>query len=396
MPIGEPHISPTAEAGFAIYVHWPFCAAKCPYCDFNSHVRHHAIDQARFLKAFEKELAFFAKKTSGRLVTSIFFGGGTPSLMDPETISGILDAIRKNWNLANQIEITMEANPQSVDAARFSAYHAAGVNRVSLGLQSLDDEVLKFLGRLHNANEALAAVEIAKDTFPRVSFDMIYARPKQSLKSWETELTQAISHATDHLSLYQLTIEEGTPFYGLHKAGKFKTLDEGLSADLYELTQQVCNDAGLMAYETSNHARHGEESRHNTTYWRYGEYVGVGPGAHGRIFNINNGHRYATETEKHPETWLERVETSGHGLTVQDQLSPEEQAQEFLMMGLRLKDGIDPNIYEQFAGKPLDPKKLEPMIQDGLLAYERGEVTKLQTTQRGGLLLNAITSALLA
>ena len=262
--------------GFGVYVHWPFCAAKCPYCDFNSHVRHQPVDQQRFAAAFATELATMRARTGPREVTSIFLGGGTPSLMKPETVAAVLDAVAGNWTVAGGAEITLEANPSSVEASRFRGYRAAGVNRVSLGVQALNDADLRLLGRLHNVEEALTAIGLAREIFPRLSFDLIYARPGQTLDGWAAELEQAIGHAADHLSLYQLTIEEGTPFHALHAAKKLIVPDPDLAADLYAVTQEVATGRGLPAYEISNHARPGAESRHNLTYWRYGEYVGVG------------------------------------------------------------------------------------------------------------------------
>jgi len=329
----------TNEA-FGIYVHWPFCLSKCPYCDFNSHVRHAAIDEDRFSRAFVREIESTAARTPRREVSSIFLGGGTPSLMLPQTVGTILDAIGRSWRVAPDAEVSLEANPSSVEAARFAGYRAAGVNRVSLGVQALDDASLKLLGRLHSAREALDAVAIARRSFERYSFDLIYARPGQTPENWADELRLAIAEAAEHLSLYQLTIEEGTPFFGLHAAGKLKTPDETAARALYDVTQEVCDKAGLPAYEISNHARAGAECRHNLVYWRGHEYAGIGPGAHGRL-DID-GARHATSTEKRPEAWLMRVETQGHGLLTDDPLNREERADEFLLMGLRLAEGIDP------------------------------------------------------
>src|SRR6202142_994206 len=278
---------------FGVYIHWPFCLSKCPYCDFNSHVRHAAVDEARFVRAFLAEIAANAERAPGRAVTSIFFGGGTPSLMQPATVAAILDGIGRAWTVAPDVEVTLEANPTSVEATRFRGYRAAGVNRVSLGVQALDDEALKELGRLHTAQEALDAVAVARANFERYSFDLIYARPRQTPAAWATELKRAIAEAAEHLSLYQLTIEQDTPFFGLYKAGKLVIPDDYLGRDLYDLTQSICAGEGLPAYEISNHARPGAECRHNLVYWRGQEYAGVGPGAHGRL-NID-GRRYATE-----------------------------------------------------------------------------------------------------
>ncbi|HWC91867.1 MAG TPA: radical SAM family heme chaperone HemW, partial [Pseudolabrys sp.] len=303
---------------FAVYVHWPFCLSKCPYCDFNSHVRHGGVDEARFVRAYATEIAAAAARVPGRTVSSIFFGGGTPSLMQPASVAAILDAVAKHWRVAPDVEITLEANPTSVEAARFRGFRAAGVNRVSLGVQSLDDAALKELGRLHTAQEALDAVAIARANFERYSFDLIYARPRQSLESWAAELRRALAYAGDHLSMYQLTIEPDTPFFGLHKAGKLVIPNEDLARDLYDLTQAICVKAGLPAYEISNHARPGGECRHNLFYWRGHDYAGIGPGAHGRL--TIDGRRVATETEKRPESWLMRVEAAGSGLIVDEKL----------------------------------------------------------------------------
>jgi putative oxygen-independent coproporphyrinogen III oxidase len=294
-----------SDAGFGIYLHWPFCAAKCPYCDFNSHVRHQPVDQARFAAAFERELSHFAEMTKGKVVQSVFLGGGTPSLMEPATVERVLTAISDRWSMDPNVEISLEANPTSVEAERFRGYREAGVNRVSLGVQSLHDADLKLLGRLHDAATARRAIETARATFPRLSFDLIYARPNQTLAQWEAELKDAIALAADHLSLYQLTIEEGTPFYTLYHGGKLTIPDQDLGAEFYELTQKVTEAEGLPAYEVSNHAKPGAECRHNLVYWRYGDYVGVGPGAHGRLsVGVN---RMATSVERHPETWLEAL-----------------------------------------------------------------------------------------
>lgn len=378
------------EAGFGVYVHWPFCAAKCPYCDFNSHVRHQPVDQPRFVAAFAQELAEMRARTGARSVSSIFLGGGTPSLMEPATVSAILDAIAANWQVEPGVEITLEANPSSVEADRFKGYRAAGVNRVSLGVQALNDRDLRFLGRLHNVEEALSAVRLARSIFPRMSFDLIYARPGQSVAAWKAELEEAIGHAADHLSLYQLTIEEGTPFYSLRAAGKLTEADPDLAADLYEATQEVTAAHGLPAYEISNHAKPGAESRHNLIYWRYGEYVGVGPGAHGRF--IENGRRVVTFTEKHPETWLTLVEKRGSGVLGGELLTRSEEADEYLLMGLRLTEGIDVDRYEQLAGRPLDAERVADLREEGLLAPVGN--SRLRATPSGMLVLDALVADL--
>ncbi len=377
---------------FGVYVHWPFCLSKCPYCDFNSHVRHAAIDEARFARAFAREIETTAARTPGRQVTSIFLGGGTPSLMAPTTVGAILDAIGKHWRVAPDAEVTLEANPTSVEATRFAGYRAAGVNRVSLGVQALDDAALKELGRLHSAREALDAVAIARRAFDRYSFDLIYARPGQTAQGWTAELELAIAEAAEHLSLYQLTIEEGTPFFGLHAAGKLKTPDEALARALYDVTQEVCAGHGLPSYEISNHARPGAECRHNLVYWRGDEYAGIGPGAHGRL-DIG-GTRRAIATEKRPEAWLMRVEANGHGVITDDPLNSEERADEFLLMGLRLAEGIDPARYAALSGRALDPKRIAVLREEGAIMVD--EDGRLRVTQSGFPVLDAVVADLAA
>jgi putative oxygen-independent coproporphyrinogen III oxidase len=380
------------RAAFGVYVHWPFCLSKCPYCDFNSHVRHAAIDEARFAQAFAREIETTAGRTGGREVTSIFLGGGTPSLMQPQTVGAVLDAIGKHWRVAGDVEVTLEANPTSVEATRFAGYRAAGVNRVSLGVQALNDASLKELGRLHTAREALDAVAIARKSFERYSFDLIYARPGQTGAMWADELALAIKEAAEHLSLYQLTIEEGTPFFGLHAAGKLKTPDETLARTLYDVTQEVCASNGLPAYEISNHARKGAECRHNLVYWRGQEYAGIGPGAHGRL-DIN-GRRHATATEKRPEAWLMRVEANGHGVTTDDVLNSEERADEFLLMGLRLTEGIDPNRYAALSGRSLDESRIAVLRDEGAITVDADG--RLRVTQAGFPVLDAVVADLAA
>ncbi|MBN8936702.1 MAG: coproporphyrinogen III oxidase [Rhizobiales bacterium] len=377
---------------FGVYIHWPFCLSKCPYCDFNSHVRHAAIDEPRYLRAFQTEIAATAARAPGRTVSSIFLGGGTPSLMQPSTVGTILETVGKHWNVDPNVEVTLEANPTSVEATRFRGYRTAGVNRVSLGVQALDDASLKELGRLHTAREALDAVAIARQSFERYSFDLIYARPRQTPHEWEAELKLAIGEAAEHLSLYQLTIEPDTPFAMLHKSGKLVTPDDDTSRTLYDLTQEVCNAAGLPAYEVSNHARPGAECRHNLVYWRAHEYAGVGPGAHGRL-DID-GQRYATMTEKRPEAWLMRVESLGHGLITDDLLTREERADEFLLMGLRLVEGIDPARYESVSNRALDPKRIEALAAYGFV--ERGRDGCLRVTPAGFPVLDAVVADLAA
>ena len=380
------------QKAFGVYVHWPFCLSKCPYCDFNSHVRHAPVDEARYVRAFAREIETTAQRTGGREVSSIFLGGGTPSLMQPQTVGTILDAIGKHWRVADDVEVTLEANPTSVEATRFRGYRAAGVNRVSLGVQALDDISLKALGRLHTAREALDAVAIARSAFDRYSFDLIYARPDQTPQMWADELKHAISEAAEHLSLYQLTIEEGTPFFGLHAAGKLQTPDEATARALYDVTQDVCARHGLPAYEISNHAREGAECRHNLVYWRGAEYAGIGPGAHGRL-DIN-GVRHATATEKRPESWLMRVEAGGHGVVTDDILNSEERADEFLLMGLRLTEGIDPRRYQALSGRPLDPKRIALLHEEGAISVEADG--RLRVTKDGFPLLDAVVADLAA
>ena len=379
-------MSHAEREAFGVYVHWPFCLSKCPYCDFNSHVRHAPVDEARFVRAFAREIETTAARVPGREVTSIFLGGGTPSLMQPQTVGAVLDAIGKHWHVARDVEVTLEANPTSVEATRFRGYRAAGVNRVSLGVQALDDASLKALGRLHTAREALDAVAIARSAFDRYSFDLIYARPDQTPRMWADELKQAISEAAEHLSLYQLTIEEGTPFFGLHAAGKLQTPDEATSRALYDVTQEVCAREGLPAYEISNHARAGAECKHNLVYWRGEEYAGIGPGAHGRL-DID-GVRHATATERRPEAWLLNVEERGHGVVTDDSLNSEERADEFLLMGLRLAEGIDPKRYAQLSGRKLDPHRIAMLREEGAIAVDADG--RLRVTKSGFSVLDAV------
>ncbi|MEZ5810671.1 MAG: radical SAM family heme chaperone HemW [Rhizobiaceae bacterium] len=383
-------MEPAADPGFGIYVHWPFCAAKCPYCDFNSHVRHKTVDQPRFAAAFARELASYRARTGPREVTSIFLGGGTPSLMEPATVGAILDAVAANWHVPDGIEITLEANPSSADAGRFAGYRAAGINRCSLGVQALNDRDLRFLGRLHDVAEALAAIELARNTFARLSFDLIYARPGQTPEEWAGELETAIGYAADHLSLYQLTIEEGTPFRALAAVGKLVVPPADEAARLYEVTREVTCSRGLPAYEISNHAEPGAESRHNLTYWRYGEYVGVGPGAHGRF--VDTGRRVVTMAEKHPETWLEKVEADGHGMAEGEILSREQEADEMLLMGLRLAEGIDLARWSELAGRPLDGAVLAGLQEERLI--EPLGNSRLRATPAGMLVLDALVADL--
>ena len=383
--------SQNSEA-FGVYVHWPFCLSKCPYCDFNSHVRHQAIDETRFLKAFETEIATTADRIGPRTVSTIFFGGGTPSLMQPATVGAILESIGKHWNVSPNIEVTLEANPTSVEATRFKGYRAAGVNRVSLGVQALNDTQLKALGRMHTAQEALDAIAIARASFERYSFDLIYARPGQTEAEWREELARAISEAAEHLSLYQLTIEDGTPFAALHAAGKLAIPDPDLARTLYDVTQEITAAQGLPSYEISNHARVGAESRHNLIYWRYNEYAGIGPGAHGRL--VIDGTRHATSTERRPESWLMRVEASGHGIIEDESLSRDEMSDEFLLMGLRLAEGIDPKRYTGLSGRSLDEKRIASLASEGFV--ETTSDGRLRVTREGFPILDAVVADLAA
>jgi oxygen-independent coproporphyrinogen-3 oxidase len=382
----------TSDSAFGVYVHWPFCLAKCPYCDFNSHVRHEAPDEARFTRAIAAELTHVAGRTGARDVTSVFFGGGTPSLMKPETVSTILETIARHWTMKADTEITLEANPTSVEAERFRGYRAAGVNRVSLGVQALDDAALKSLGRMHNSAEALKAVAIAKAAFPRVSFDLIYARPDQTPEQWRAELKRALAEDVEHHSLYQLTIEDGTPFAALHRAGKLKVPDGDLARDLWDVTQETCEAAGFSAYEISNHARSGAESRHNLVYWRSGEYAGVGPGAHGRLNAL--GGRIATSTERHPERWLARVEAEGHGLVEDERLGAIERADEFLLMGLRLREGIERERFRSLSGRDFDAARVASLSEQGMI--ESTPDGRLRVTSEGFPVLDAIVADLAA
>jgi oxygen-independent coproporphyrinogen-3 oxidase len=388
--VGHSQANAGHRPAFGVYIHWPFCRSKCPYCDFNSHVRHGGIDQQRFVRAFMTEIAATAARVPGRTVSTIFFGGGTPSLMEPATVATILDAVAKNWGVADDVEVTLEANPTSVEAERFAGYRAAGVNRVSLGVQALDDTALCALGRTHTACEALHAVAIARRIFERYSFDLIYARPGQTPTAWRAELISAISEAAEHLSLYQLTIEPETPFAALQASGKLALPDADLARVLYDITQEVCAAAGLPAYEISNHARPGAECRHNLVYWRGHEYAGIGPGAHGRI--EIDGIRRATATERQPEAWLARVESQGHGLVTDQPLSRAEVADEYLLMGLRLAEGIDLNRFEILAGVPLSAIEIAHLARHGLV--ETTGAGRLRVTPAGFPVLDAVVADL--
>lgn len=378
----------------AIYLHWPFCKAKCPYCDFNSHVRE-SVEQGRWKAALLRELECMAQKTPGRTVSSIFFGGGTPSLMPPATAEALIQRVDELWKTAENIEITLEANPTSVEAGTFPDFKKAGINRVSLGVQSLDDAELKFLGREHKATEALKAVERARSTFDRYSFDLIYARPNQTLAAWEKELGEALKHSDGHMSLYQLTIEENTAFHHAYARGGFTLPDDETSAALYRLTEELLQARGLSAYEVSNYAKPGEESRHNLSYWKGDDYIGVGPGAHGRL--TLEGKRIATQTLKSPERWLENVEKSGHALEVWQEIDPHHEIEERVMMGLRLTSGIEHMRFEQQTGQALhssiNQEKCALYSKQGLLTDD-GHT--LRATLDGRLMLTSLTAELLS
>jgi len=377
------------HGGFGLYIHWPFCQAKCPYCDFNSHVVA-KIDQKAWEAAYLTEIERIGHETKGRVLRSVFFGGGTPSLMDPEVVDSILTKVRATWSMANDIEITLEANPTSVESGRFTGYRDAGVNRVSMGIQALNDRDLKALGRLHTAREAMQAYDIARNVFDRVSFDLIYARQDQSLADWEVELKQALGLAVDHLSLYQLTIEEGTAFGHRYAAGKLRGLpDDDRAADMYTLTQEVCEAAGFGGYEVSNHARAGDESIHNQIYWRYGDYAGIGPGAHGRL--TLGGQRFATEAPTGPLSWLGQVRKSGNGDSQRVPLSADEQWSEFLLMGMRLAEGVDLTRYPEARSSILS-SNIKKLVDIGMIAQDD---QRLQVTQQGRPVLNAVLRGLL-
>ena len=377
------------QGGFGLYIHWPFCEAKCPYCDFNSHVSR-SIDQRAWRDAYLKELHRGAAETEGRVLNAVFFGGGTPSLMDPDTVADILAEVRKLWPMANDPEITLEANPGSIEAGRFAAYRQGGVSRVSMGMQAMNDADLRRLGRLHTAAEARAAFDIARTHFDRVSFDLIYGRQGQTLADWQKELKEALTLAIDHLSLYQLTIEQGTAFGDRYARGKLRGLpDEDLGADLYSATQEICHAMGFPRYEVSNHARPGAESRHNLIYWRYGDYLGIGPGAHGRL--TLDGTKYATVAYSNPARWLKKV-AEGKPEKPREPLSRAERATEFLLMGLRLEEGIDPHRFEQIAGRPLDPGALAHLAEIGMIVQSKDRIT---VSDQGFMVLNAVIEALL-
>lgn len=379
------------NGGFGLYLHWPFCQSKCPYCDFNSHVAAE-IDQTAWERAYLSEIDRVAGETKGRLLNTVFFGGGTPSLMSPDLVATVLERITARWTTANDFEVTLEANPGSVEAARFQGFAQAGVNRISMGIQALNDEDLRRLGRLHSVAEARVAFDIARQQFDRVSFDLIYARQFQTLQAWEQELQEALSMAVDHLSLYQLTIEQGTAFGARHAKGGLKGLpDDDISADMYLLTQDMCAAHGMPAYEVSNHARASAQSRHNLIYWRYGDYAGIGPGAHGRL--TRNGTRVATQTPLAPQTWLDQVSRAGHGELARETIPAQEQAIEYLMMSMRLTEGSDLKRYQQLAGTELPPARIDDLIAQGVLAQADD---RIMATDQGRPVLNAVLRALMS
>jgi oxygen-independent coproporphyrinogen-3 oxidase len=375
--------------GFGLYIHWPFCEAKCPYCDFNSHVSR-TIDQHAWRDAYLIELDRAAKELPGRVLNAVFFGGGTPSLMDPDVVADVITRIKQLWPTGNDLEVTLEANPSSVEAGRFAAYHQAGISRISMGIQALNDTDLRRLGRIHTAAEALTAFDVARTAFDRVSFDLIYGRQEQTIQSWETELKQALNLAIDHLSLYQLTIENGTAFGDRYARGKLRGLpDDDLGADMYELTQDICGTMGMPAYEVSNHARDGAQSRHNLIYWRYGDYIGIGPGAHGRI--TVSGQKLATVCYSNPQRWLDGVR-DGTSEKPREALPRQDQANEYLLMGLRLKEGVSLNRYSDLLGKPLPEGKLNHLQDIGMLKRQNDQIS---VTDQGLIVLNAVLEDLL-
>jgi len=377
------------QGGFGLYIHWPFCAAKCPYCDFNSHVSRN-INHPAWREGYLAELRRAARETSGRVLRSVFFGGGTPSLMDPDVVADIMSEIYRLWPTANDLETTLEANPGSVEAGRFVSFRQAGINRISMGVQALNDEDLRRLGRIHTVDEARKAFDIARTTFDRVSFDLIYGRQKQTLTEWKSELNQALDMAIDHLSLYQLTIEQGTAFGDRYNAGKLTDMpSDDLGADLYEMTQDLCGEAGMPSYEVSNHARDGAQSRHNLVYWRYGDYVGIGPGAHGRL--TLNGHRTATECFSNPKRWLDTA-LAGETEKPRELLVREDQANELLLMGLRLKEGIDPRRFYNLSGRNINQKAIKELIDLNLIHAQKDRII---VSNQGFIILNAVLRRLL-
>ncbi len=381
-----------AHADLALYIHWPFCKFKCPYCDFNSHVRDR-VNHPAWRDAYLSEMRFYREKTGPRLLKSVFFGGGTPSLMEPATVAGVIEEADKLWGLPPGTEITLEANPTSVEAGKLRGFKAAGVNRVSLGVQALRDDALKKLGRQHSAAEALAAVRVAAEIFDRYSFDLIYARPDQSTADWKQELEEALNFAAGHMSLYQLTIEEGTAYHTLHQRGELKIPDENTAADMYELTQEITDRHGLPAYEISNHAKPGQESQHNLVYWRYGDYAGIGPGAHGRL--TMDGDKFATRAHKAPEVWMERVGRDRHGSHPFESIDFFKRGQEMLMMGLRLREGVSLDDFAKethtVVSQFLDTQRVQSLLNEGLIKVTEKSI---KATPAGRQRLNAVLACL--
>lgn len=387
---------------FGVYIHWPFCKSKCPYCDFNSHVSN-SIDHEKWTENYLSEINHVAQMTKGRTVTSIFFGGGTPSLMQPSTVEGILNHISKVWTIAPNIEITLEANPTSIEAQKFEDFKLAGINRVSIGVQALNNKDLKFLGREHDSNEAIQAIKTAAKIFDRYSFDLIYARPEQQINDWKNELHEALQYARGHLSLYQLTIEQGTPFYARHERGEFRIPEADQAGEFYEVTQEILNNANMPAYEISNHAVKGQESSHNLTYWRYGDYAGIGPGAHGRL-SLPNSHgrstlnqeKFATRTHRAPEIWMSKVEKEGHGYHPFEKVNNHERLIEIMMMGLRLSEGVEIKNIERETGQDwrmvLAQDKIGHLIDEDLLILTK---THIIPTPKAMQRLNGLLSYLL-
>ena len=377
------------SGGFGLYLHWPFCASKCPYCDFNSHVVA-SIDQNAWKTAYLAEIDRVGAETAGRRLDTVFFGGGTPSLMDPDLVASIIDRIRRTWPMRNNPEITLEANPSSIEAGRFQGFQQAGVTRISMGMQAMNDADLKRLGRLHTAREAMEAFDIARKYFDRVNFDLIYARQDQTLADWRAELSLALSLAVDHLSLYQLTVEDGTAFGDRFQAGRLGGLpDDDTSADMYALTQEVTAKHGMLGYEISNHAALGAESQHNLIYWRGGDYIGIGPGAHGRL--TLDDQRWATECPKSPQIWLEKVRSQHNGELPRSLLARDEQALEYLMMSMRLREGMDLIRYQEIAGRGLNPQTIQHLTEIGKVRTEKNH---LIATDNGRVVLNAVIRAL--
>lgn len=384
------------QPDFGIYVHWPFCAAKCPYCDFNSHVRRDPIDESRFVEAYLTELDYMHNLAPNRRVSSVFFGGGTPSLMSGNAVANIIDHIGKLWGYRSNVEISLEANPTSIDSQNFAAYKTAGINRISIGVQAMNDADLRKLGRMHTVSEAKAAIKLAQSLFERISFDLIYARPHQTLTQWQDELKQAIELGTDHLSLYQLTIESGTRFADLYKLGKIDMPDDDHARILYDATEEICAQYGLYNYEISNYAKPNEECQHNLLYWRYDEYAAVGAGAHSRLTSSNDPSiRHARIDQRQPEIWLKTVEAQGHAFIDVEELDPSAQAIEYLLMCLRLREGVSLNRFEQLSGEALNLHNINNMVEAKLLTHN-AKTNRICTTDEGIRLTDYIIGKLLS